>query len=132
VTPAAAFRLGLAQALVMAGYQVILFDNRGVPPSSLPPAPYAVAPMAGDALGLLDHLGMSEPVRVAGHSLGGWIAETLVIEQPEPVLAAALMGSANRPTSWEKAITTVERDIATLGVELPRLYYALETIRYLS
>jgi pimeloyl-ACP methyl ester carboxylesterase len=130
--PAAAFRLGLAQALVMAGYQVILFDNRGVPPSSLPPAPYAVAPMAGDALGLLDHLGMSEPVRVAGHSLGGWIAETLVIEQPEPVLAAALMGSANRPTSWEKAITTVERDIATLGVELPRLYYALETIRYLS
>ena len=55
--------------------------------------------MAGDALGLLDHLGITEPVRVAGHSMGGWIAGTLVIEHTERVRAAALMGSANRPTS---------------------------------
>jgi pimeloyl-ACP methyl ester carboxylesterase len=129
--PAAAFRLGLAPALVAAGYRVILFDNRGVAPSGLPPAPYSIAQMAGDVLGLLDHLHISDPVRIAGHSLGGWIAETLVIEHPERVRAAALMGSANRPTSWEKAITTVERDLAASGVDLPRLYYALETIRYL-
>jgi pimeloyl-ACP methyl ester carboxylesterase len=129
--PAAAFQIGLAPALAKAGYQVILFDNRGVPPSSLPPAPYSVGQMAGDALGLLDYLAISDPVRVAGHSLGGWIAETLVIEHPERIRAAALMGSANRPTSWEKAITTLERDLAASQVELPRLYYALETIRYL-
>jgi pimeloyl-ACP methyl ester carboxylesterase len=129
--PAAAFRLGLAPALVAAGYQVVLFDNRGVPPSSLPPAPYSVAQMADDALGLLDHLGISDPVRVAGHSLGGWIAETLAVEHPERVRAAALMGSANRPTSWERAVTTVERDLAASQVELPRLFYALETVRYL-
>jgi pimeloyl-ACP methyl ester carboxylesterase len=129
--PAAAFHIGLAPALATAGYQVIVFDNRGVPPSSLPPAPYSVGQMAGDALGLLDHLAIADPVRVAGHSLGGWIAETLVIEHPERIRAAALMGSANRPTSWEKAITTLERDLAASQVELPRLYYALETIRYL-
>jgi pimeloyl-ACP methyl ester carboxylesterase len=129
--PAAAFHLGLAPRLVTAGYRVILFDNRGVPPSSMPPAPYTIAEMADDALGLLDHLGLSEPVRIAGHSLGGWIAETLAIDHPERVRAAALMGSANAPTSWEKAITTVERDLALSEVELPRLYYALETIRYL-
>ncbi|MGO8871110.1 MAG: alpha/beta fold hydrolase [Acidimicrobiales bacterium] len=129
--PAVAFTVGLAPALADSGYQVILFDNRGVPPSSQPPAPYSVAQMADDALGLLDHLGHGEPVRIAGHSLGGWIAETLVIEHPERVRAAALMGSANRPTSWEKAITTLERDLAASGVELPRLYYALETVRYL-
>lgn len=129
--PAAAFQIGLAPALAAAGYQVILFDNRGVPPSSMPPGPYSVAQMAGDALGLLDHLGISEPVRVAGHSLGGWIAETLVIDHPGRIRAAALMGSANRPTSWEKAITMLERDLAASGVELPRLYYALETLRYL-
>jgi pimeloyl-ACP methyl ester carboxylesterase len=97
----------------------------------MPPAPYSVAQMAGDALDLLDHLGISESVRVAGHSLGGWIAETLVIEHPERIRAAALMGSANRPTSWEKAITTLERDLAASEVTLPHLYYALETIRYL-
>jgi pimeloyl-ACP methyl ester carboxylesterase len=129
--PAAAFHLQLAPTLVAADYRVILFDNRGVPPSSMPPAPYSIAQMASDALGLLDHLDISDPVRIAGHSLGGWIAETLVIEHPERVRAAALMGSANRPTAWEKAITTVERDLAASAVELPRLFYALETIRYL-
>ncbi len=129
--PAAAFQLGLAPALARAGYRVILFDNRGVPPSSLPPAPYSVTQMTGDALGLLDHLGIGDPVRVAGHSLGGWIAETLVIDHPGRVRSAALMGSANRPTSWEKAITTVERDLAASGVSLPPLHYALETLRYL-
>jgi pimeloyl-ACP methyl ester carboxylesterase len=129
--PAMAFDIGLTPALVAAGYRVIVYDNRGVPPSSMPPPPYTVGQMAGDALALLDHLGIAEPVRVAGHSLGGWIAETLVIEHPERVRSAALMGSANRPTAYEKAVTTVERDLAAADLELPRLYYALETIRYL-
>ena len=100
--PAAAFHLGLAPRLAAAGYRVILFDNRGVPPSSMPPAPYTIAEMADDALGLLDHLGLTEPVRIAGDSLGGWIAETLAIDHPERVRAAALMGSANAPTSWKR------------------------------
>lgn len=129
--PATAFEIGLAPALVAAGHQVVLFDNRGVPPSSMPPAPYSVTQMAGDALALLDHLGLDSPVFVAGHSLGGWITETLVDRHPGRVRAAALMGSANRPTAWEKAITTVERDLAASGVELPPLFYALETLRYL-
>ncbi len=129
--PAEAFDVGLAPLLAEAGHQVIVYDNRGVPPSTSPPVPYSVAQMADDALGLLDHLGIVDPVRIAGHSLGGWIAETLAIDHPDRVRAAALMGSANRPTSWEKAITTLERDLAASGVELPRLYYALETVRYL-
>ena len=58
------------------------FDNRGVAPSSSPPAPYSVDVMADDTLGLLDHLGWADPVRVAGHSMGGWIAETLVLDHP--------------------------------------------------
>jgi pimeloyl-ACP methyl ester carboxylesterase len=129
--PAMAFSIGLVPLLVEAGYQVVTFDNRGVPPSSMPAAPYSIGQMAVDALALLDHLGIGDPVRIAGHSLGGWIAETLVVEHPQRVRAAALMGSANRPTAWEKAITLLERDLASSGVELPRLYYALETIRYL-
>lgn len=129
--PAAAFGIGLAPLLAEAGYRVIFFDNRGVAPSSSPPAPYSITQMAADALGLFDHLGISSPVRIAGHSLGGWIAETLVIEHPDRIRAAALMGSANRPTSWERAITSLERDLALAGTELPKLYYALETLRYL-
>ena len=129
--PAVAWHLGLAPSLVAAGYCVATFDNRGVAPSSSPPAPYSVEMMADDAVGLLDHLGWDAPVRIAGHSMGGWIAETLVLDRPERVRAAALMGSANRPTSWEVALTTVERDLAAGEYDLPPLFYALETLRYL-
>jgi pimeloyl-ACP methyl ester carboxylesterase len=129
--PAIAWHLGLAPSLVAAGYCVATFDNRGVAPSSSPPAPYSVDMMAADAVGLLDHLGWEAPVRIAGHSMGGWIAETLVLDQPERVRAAALMGSANKPTAWEVALTTVERDLAAGEYDLPPLFYATETLRYL-
>ncbi len=118
-------------ALAAAGYSVVTYDNRGVDPSSSPPGPYSVDLMTDDAVALLDHLEWREPVRVAGHSMGGWIAETLVLDHPERVRAAALMGSANRPTAWEVAVTTVERDLARLDYDLPPLFYATETMRYL-
>jgi pimeloyl-ACP methyl ester carboxylesterase len=129
--PAVAWHLSLVPALVAAGFEVATYDNRGVAPSSSPPAPYSVEQMTDDALRLLDHLGWGGPVRVAGHSLGGWIAETLVLDHPGRVRSAALMGSANKPTAWEIAITTVERDLARLDFDLPSLFYATQTLRYL-
>jgi thioesterase CepJ len=129
--PAAAWKLSLVPALSAAGYSVATFDNRGVAPSSSPPAPYTVDQMVTDAVALLDQLGWTAPVRIAGHSLGGWIAEMLVLDHPERIRSAALMGSANKPTAWEVAITTVERDLARLDYDLPTLFYATETLRYL-
>jgi pimeloyl-ACP methyl ester carboxylesterase len=129
--PALAWHLGLAPRLVEAGYRVITYDNRGVAPTSSPAPPYSVDQMVADALGLLDHLGLDRPVRAAGHSMGGWIVETLVEHHPDRLRAAALMGSANAPTAWEKAITTVERDLSRDYPDLPPLYYATETLRYL-
>ena len=129
--PAAAWHLSLVPTLAGAGYAVATYDNRGVDPSSSPPAPYSVDGMTDDAVALLDHLGWDGPVCVAGHSMGGWIAETLVLDHPERIHAAALMGSANKPTAWEIAITTVERDLARLDYDLPSLFYATETLRYL-
>jgi pimeloyl-ACP methyl ester carboxylesterase len=128
--PAIAWHVGLAPLLTAAGYQVITFDNRGIAPSSSPPPPYSVAEMVADTVGLLDHLGFGA-VRVAGHSMGGWVAETLAARHPDRVRAAALMGSCNVATEWEKAVTTVERDLARLDVELPPLFYACEILRYL-
>src|SRR6478609_4570281 len=67
--PALAWQVGVVPALVDAGHCVVTFDNRGVAPSSSPPAPYSVEQMAGDTLALLDHLQI--PVaRVVGHSMG--------------------------------------------------------------
>jgi thioesterase CepJ len=128
--PAAAWEFGLVPALVEAGYRVVTFDNRGVAPSSSPPAPYTVDEMVDDTVGLLDHLGL-DGVRIAGYSMGGWIAETLAFRHPARVTAAVFIGSCNEGTSWEKAITTVERDLARLDPELPALFNAVETMRYL-
>ena len=63
--------------------------------------------------------------------MGGWIAETLAFRHPERVRAAVFIGSCNVGTSWEKAITTVERDLARLDPELPPWFNAVETMRYL-
>src|SRR5690242_18412852 len=66
--PAAGW-FGIAPGLVAAGYQVVTFDNRGMAPSSSPPAPYTVDQMVNDTLGLCDHLGIAR-ARFAGHSMG--------------------------------------------------------------
>jgi pimeloyl-ACP methyl ester carboxylesterase len=128
--PAVGWHLEVVPALVAAGYRVVTFDNRGVAPSSSPPAPYSIDDMVGDTLGLLDHLEL-ESVRIAGYSMGGWVAETMAIKHADRVRAAAFIGSCNVATAWEKAITRVERDIAKLDPDLPSLFYATETLRYL-
>jgi pimeloyl-ACP methyl ester carboxylesterase len=87
--------------------------------------------MVRDTLGLCDHLGIRAAVFV-GHSMGGWVAESIAIQYPERVRAAAFLGSCNIGTAWEKAITTVERDLARLDYDLPPLFFATETLRYLA
>ncbi len=128
--PAAGW-FAIVPALTAAHYRVVTFDHRGMEPSSSPPAPYAVADLVADTLGLCDHLGLQRATFV-GHSMGGWVAETIAIRHPDRVRAAAFLGSCNVATAWEKAITTVERDLARLGYDLPPLFFATETLRYLA
>jgi pimeloyl-ACP methyl ester carboxylesterase len=128
--PSAGWHAGVAPALQEAGYRVVIFDNRGVFPSASPPSPYSIDDMVTDTLGLMDHLAIGS-AHLAGYSMGGWIAETLAARHPDRVRSAAFIGSCNLPTSWEKAITTVERDLARLDLDLAPLFYATETLRYL-
>jgi pimeloyl-ACP methyl ester carboxylesterase len=84
------------------GYHVIRFDNRdvgrsthldGAPTPSIPqllsrrpPAAYRLEDMAGDAVGLLDGLGIAS-AHVVGASMGGMIAQTLAASRPDRVLS---------------------------------------------
>jgi pimeloyl-ACP methyl ester carboxylesterase len=64
------------------GRKVILYDNRGVGRSSIRALPYSVEGLALDALELLHHLRLNEPVDVLGISLGGMIAQQLALAAP--------------------------------------------------
>lgn len=60
------------------GFRVIRYDTRGHGSSPVPPGPYGIDDLGGDALALLDRLGV-ESAHFVGLSLGGmtgiWLAE---------------------------------------------------------
>lgn len=94
-------------------YQVISFDNRGVGQSSSPDGPYSVQQMAEDVAALLGQIGVDH-AHVAGHSMGGQIAQELALAYPDKVRSLMLVASSAMTDERGRAI------IETFG-DLPRL-----------
>jgi len=106
------------QGLVDRGFHVIRYDNRDVGLSTKVPvegdldaesavmaalggnaaaAPYLLADMAADAIGLLDALGIDE-AHVVGASMGGMIAQSIAIAAPERVTTlTSIMSTTGDP-----------------------------------
>lgn len=74
-------------------YRVITFDNRGAGDSDKPAGPYDVALLTADTIGLLEQL-VDRPAAILGHSLGGFIAQELVLTRPELVARLILIGTS--------------------------------------
>jgi len=101
-------------ALVDAGFHVVRFDNRdiglsthldeaGTPDLSplfsgrrITDAPYTLAAMADDTVGLFDALGF-ERVHLVGASMGGMIAQEVAIRHPERLLTLTSIMSTPAP-----------------------------------
>jgi pimeloyl-ACP methyl ester carboxylesterase len=114
------------RALADRGFHVIRYDNRDVgrsksmggrAPTLLQllrrdkrAAAYTLADMAGDGIGLLDHLGI-ERAHVMGASMGGMIAQTMAADHHDRVLSLVSM-MANTGARWS-------------GEPSPRLYPVL-------
>lgn len=73
-------------------YRVICFDNRGAGRSSAPDEPYSIQLMADDLVELLDHLHVATTT-VLGWSMGGVIAQSLVLAHPQRVRKLVLLGT---------------------------------------
>jgi pimeloyl-ACP methyl ester carboxylesterase len=72
-----------------ARHRVILFDNRGMGRSSVPPGPYSIPKMARDALAVLKAAGATA-AHVIGASMGGMIAQELALRHPKAVRSLLL------------------------------------------
>ena len=97
-------------------YRVIAYDTRGHGGSGVPKGPYSLDNLAGDALELMDALGLDE-VHFAGLSMGGMIGMTLALQAPERVRSLLLCDTAAEMPSgiWDERIATArEKGIAPL------------------
>ena len=76
-------------------FRVIVFDNRGTGRSEVTPGDYTTRQLADDAAALLDHLRIKK-AHVLGWSMGGMIAQELVLAYPEKVDRLILSASSAR------------------------------------
>ena len=74
-------------------YRLIMFDNRGVGQSDVPPSGYQISDMAADAAVVLDAADVSS-AHVFGFSMGGYIAQELTLNNPERV-QSLILGSTS-------------------------------------
>jgi 3-oxoadipate enol-lactonase / 4-carboxymuconolactone decarboxylase len=103
-------------------YRVLRFDTRGHGRSPVPPGPYTVDQLAGDALELLDHLSI-ERVSFCGLSLGGAIGMTIALRAPERIERLVLASTAlefSPAEQWHERAATVRAEgmdaIAPAGI----------------
>lgn len=110
----------LCRMIASAGLYVVRYDNRDVGRSSRirrrmskaavvqaflgrpVRVPYTMSDLAGDGVLLLDHLGV-ERAHVAGVSMGGMIAQTIAVEQPDRVLSltSIMSTTGRRRVGWQ-------------------------------
>lgn len=90
------WRPAFLDCLIDMGLNPVIFDNRDVGLSRKYGGPddidagYSIADMATDALSVLDELGISQ-AHIAGQSMGGMIAQSLMVHHPERLKSATLI-----------------------------------------
>ena len=93
-------------------YRVITFDNRGIGRSGDPGGAFTVPDMAADAIGVMDALGI-ESAHILGLSMGGMIAQELVLSNPKRVKGLVLVvthcGAEHQVNATDEVMQTIQR-----------------------
>jgi pimeloyl-ACP methyl ester carboxylesterase len=107
-------------------HRVVAVDLRGAGGSAGAPGPYSVERFAADVAGLAEHLGLERFV-LAGHSMGGTVAQRLAVDHPG--LLAALVLVAPVPASGlplSPRVEAVFREVP-LNPETARMWLGMLT-----
>jgi pimeloyl-ACP methyl ester carboxylesterase len=104
---------GVASRLA-AAFSVLRYDLRGHGESTRTPGPYSLPLLADDLKALLDHVGARE-VNVAGHSLGGMIAQMFALRHAASVRRLALLSAVAGRTAEERERVAARIDLIRAG-----------------
>ena len=107
---------GWYRLLTKSGFRVIAADARGHGRSDKPTEPAAYAPegVAGDAVRLLDHLGL-ETAEVFGYSMGGRNAAWLLTAHPDRMRSAVIAGAGMNVLAKRDALEWQKRGYELTG-----------------
>ena len=98
-----------------AGFRTLRYDLRGLGESTKLEGPYQLADFVDDLAALLDHVGF-ETCHVAGHSLGGLIAQGFALAHPDRVAKLVLSAAVAGRTEEEKARVLKQLEAVESGV----------------
>ncbi|WP_171163669.1 alpha/beta fold hydrolase [Streptomyces sp. I05A-00742] len=119
-------------ALTRAGFRVITFDHRGIPPTDRCAEGFTIDDMVRDTAALVEELGAG-PVRLVGTSMGAQICQELMLARPELVRSAVLMATRARTDEMRRAMAEAEIELHDAGLALPPRYAAVvRALKYLS
>ena len=90
-----------------ARHRVILHDQRGTGRSSRTPVA-SIAQMAGDAIALMDHLGLREAAWL-GHSTGGAIGTCVALDRPGRLSRLVINSSTTHGDPYRHKLFTIRR-----------------------
>jgi pimeloyl-ACP methyl ester carboxylesterase len=106
----ASFFLTLAGPLAKAGAACIMYDLRGHGRSTRPRHGYRLRDQVGDLIGLLNALGLQQPVHLIGNSFGGSIAMAAAAWRPERVASVVAVEGFPPTDAWAGRVQDLMRD----------------------
>lgn len=100
---------------IAAAHHVVTFDNQGIG-ASTGNVPHSIEEMADDALAFITALGFDR-VDVFSFSLGGMVAQALVVKHPELVRKLVLTGTGPKGgKDMDKVVATTYYDMARAAI----------------
>jgi pimeloyl-ACP methyl ester carboxylesterase len=118
------WHLHQAPALLAAGYRVITFNNRGIPPSYESAEGFTIRDMVDDLCGLIEALNIG-PCLIVATSLGAYMAQEAALARPGLIGGMVLMATSGRSDTTRQALAEADHELHTTGVVVPGTYTAV-------